>query len=133
MLNRSIPGSVLGIIALLGLVVFSVVALYVYYPPPDKAFDEIVQVRTGAIVAIRVGNKEEAVRQIHRWDLLTRKLQVGVFIRSGHMDAEAGAATEDLRERLEELRDALLTGDVDGAKTMLPKIEEAYHKCRAAY
>ena len=33
--------------------------------------------------------------------LVTRKLQVGVFIRTGRMDAEATEATEDLRERLE--------------------------------
>lgn len=45
----------------------------------------------------------------------------------------SGAATEDLQEGLEELRDALLAGDVDGAKTMLPKIEDAYRKCRGAY
>jgi uncharacterized membrane protein YraQ (UPF0718 family) len=131
--NREVPGPVLGVVALLGLVAFSVVALYIYYPDQKQAFDEIVRVRADAITAVRSGHKEEAIRQIQHWDLLTRKLQVGVFIRTGKMDAEAGKATEDLRERLEELRDTLLAGNVTEAKEILPKVEEAYRRCRAAY
>ena len=53
--NRDVPGPVLGVIALLGLIVFSVVALYIYYPAPKEAFDEIVMVRA------------EAVTAVHRW------------------------------------------------------------------
>jgi uncharacterized membrane protein YraQ (UPF0718 family) len=131
--NRNVPGPVLGLIALLGLVIFSVVALYIYYPAPKEAFKEIVQVRADALAAVLSGHKEEAIRQIQHWDLLTRKLQVGVFIRTGRMDPEVTQATEDLRERLEELRDALLASNVTEAKGMLPKVEEAYRRCRAMY
>lgn len=131
--NRDVPGPVLGVVALMGLVVFSVVALYIYYPDQKQAFDEIVRIRTEAITAVRTGHKEEAIRQIQNWDLVTRKLQVGVFIRTGKMDAESSKATEDLRERLEDLRDALLENDLAKAKDLLPTVEEAYRKCRAAY
>ena len=82
---------------------------------------------------MRAGHKEEAIRQIQNWDLLTRKLQVGVFIRTGKMDAEAGKATEDLRERLEDLRDALLADDVVKAKELIGPVEQAYRKCRDSY
>ena len=129
--NRDVPGPVLGLTALLGLVVFSVVALYIYYPAPKEAFDEIIRVRTEAVVAVNTGHKEEAIRQIQQWDLLTRKLQVGVFIRTARMDAEVTKVTEDLGERLEDLRDALLADNLAEAKRMLPKVEEAYRKCRA--
>lgn len=132
-LNRNVPGPVLGIVALIGLVVFSVVALFVYYPTPQNAFSEIVRVRVEAITAARTGNKEEAIRQIERWDLLTRKLQVGVFIRTGTMNEAAGKATEDLRERLEDLRDALLANEPAKAKQLLPAVEDAYRKCRDCY
>lgn len=131
--DRDVPGPVLGAAALLGLVAFSVAALYVYYPGREQAFDEIVRVRADAVTAVRTGRKEEAVRQIRHWDLLTRKLQVGEFIRTGRMDAEAGQATEDLRERLEDLRDALLEDDLDKAKGLLAAVEEAYRKCRDRY
>jgi hypothetical protein len=124
---------VLGVVALLGLVVFSLVALYIYYPDPKQAFSEIIRVRTEASVAVRTGKKEEAIRRIQQWDLLTRKLQVGVFIRTGSMDPEAGKITEDLRERLEDLRDALLADDLAKAKELLPIVEKAYVKCRDCF
>lgn len=131
--NRNVPGPVLGLAAILGLVVFSVVALYIYYPDPKQGFDEIVRVRADAITAVRSGHKEEAIRQIQHWDLLTRKVQVGVFIRTGRMDPETSKATEDLRERLEELRDALLENDLARAKELLGPVEEAYRRCRDHY
>jgi hypothetical protein len=62
--NRDVPGPVLGLVALFGLVVFSVVALFLHYPAPQAAFDEMVRVRTEALAAVRTGHKEEAVRQL---------------------------------------------------------------------
>jgi uncharacterized membrane protein YraQ (UPF0718 family) len=131
--NRDVPGPVLGLVALAGLVVFSVVALYIYYPPPKEAFEEISNVRAAALSAVITRNKEEAIRQIQHWDLLTRKVQVGVFIRTGQMNPEATTLTEALRDRLEDLRDALLDGDVNGAKEMVPIVEAAHRKCREAF
>lgn len=133
LLNRDVPGPVLGLVALLGLVGFSVGALYIYYPAPKEAFEELLQVRTEALTAVNTGNKEEAIRRIEQWDLLTRKLQVGVFIRTGRLDVEQGKATEDLRERLEELRDLLLGGDTDGAKRMVKVVEDTHRACRERY
>jgi uncharacterized protein len=131
--NRPVPGPVLGIVALAALVVFSVIALYIYYPAPKEAFAAIVQVRGEAISAVISGHKEEAIREIQQWDLLTRKLQVGVLIRTGQIDPEVTQATEDLRERLEDLRDALLADNLTEARATVPKVEEAYRKCRAMY
>jgi uncharacterized membrane protein YraQ (UPF0718 family) len=131
--DRDVPGPVLGLAALGGLIVFSVLALYVYYPAPKEAFDTIVRVRADALVAVNSGHAEEAVRQLEQWDLLTRKLPVGVFIRTGRLDPEAAQLAEDLRERLEEVRDALLAGELAEAKGMLPKVEAAYRQCRAVY
>jgi uncharacterized membrane protein YraQ (UPF0718 family) len=131
--NRKVPGPVLGVVVLAGLVVFSMIALYIYYPAPQDAFTEITNVRAHAFVAVNTGRSDEAIRQIQHWDLLTRKLQVGVFIRTGRIKAEATQVTEDLRERLEDLRDALLAHDLSQAKALQPKVEEAYQRCRAAY
>ncbi|WP_020467972.1 permease [Zavarzinella formosa] len=133
LLNRQVPGPVLGIFALLGLVAFSIAALFIYYPAPQATFDEIAQVRAEAMTAVNTGNKEEAIRQIQHWDLLTRKLQVGVFIRTGRMDKEAGQATEDLRECLEELRDTLLADNPAGARQLVAVVSAAHRKCRDAY
>jgi uncharacterized membrane protein YraQ (UPF0718 family) len=131
--NRTVPGQVVGLVALLGLVIFSVVAVYLYYPAPTEAFAEILRVRADALVAVNTGHREEAIRQIQQWDLLTRKLQIGVFLRTGRMEPEATQATEDLRERLEDLRDALLADNLPEAKEMLPQVEKAYRRCRSSY
>jgi hypothetical protein len=51
----------------------------------------------------------------------------------GRRDLEATSLTEDSRERLEDIRDALLAGKVSEAKEMMPAVEVAHRKCRAAY
>ena len=38
--------------------------MYIYYPAPHEAFEEIFQVRADALVAVSTGHKEEAIRQI---------------------------------------------------------------------
>jgi uncharacterized protein len=131
--NRHVPGPVLGLVTLTGLVVFSVVALYIYYPAPGDVFREIVRVRAEAVVAVKSGHQEEAIRQIQHWDLLTRKLQVGAFIRTGRLDPEGSKLAEELRDRLEEMRDALLAGNLSAALEALPAVEAAYQKTRNAY
>jgi uncharacterized membrane protein YraQ (UPF0718 family) len=131
--NRDVPGPVLGLVAILGLVVFSIVALYIYYPDPQQAFDEITLVRAEALTAVNTGHREEAIRQLERWDLLTRKLQVGVFIRTGHLDQEKAETADDVRERVEEIRDALLQGEPERARGLVAALEAAHRKCRAAY
>jgi len=131
--DMDVPGPVLGLAALVGLVVFSVVGLYVYYPNAKEAFAEIVRTRTEAMSAVRSGNKEEAIRQIRHLDLLTRKVQVGVFLREFTWDPQVAKKTEGYREGLEELRDALLAGDQEGANKLVPNIEASYRVFRDAF
>lgn len=129
----NIPGPVLGGLALVALVGLSVLGAYVYYPDRDQCFDEMASVHANAWVAVRTGKKDEAIRHLEHWDLVTRKLQVGVYIRDFAVTAEQAKAVDDLREELEEVRDSLIAGNTDGAKAALPKLEEAYRKCKDAY
>lgn len=131
--NRGVPGPVLGLVTLGGLIAFSIVALYVYYPAPEQVFTEMKDAKVGATYAVKLRNKEEAIRQIEHWDLLTRKLQVGVFIRTGHLDSEKAKLAEDLRESLEDLRDLLLANQTSEAIGKLPAIAAAYAQCRDAF
>jgi uncharacterized protein len=131
--NRPVPGPVLGGVALIGLVVFSVRSAYLYYPPPEQVFAEMARVRAEAVVAVRTGRHEEAIRRIQQWDLLTRKLQVGTYLRNGQLGTEAGEQAEAFRETLEQVRDALLAGQDDKARELLPQVEEEYQICRRNY
>ncbi|MBM3980698.1 MAG: hypothetical protein FJ304_10510 [Planctomycetes bacterium] len=129
----TIPGPVLGGLALVALVGLSVAGAYVYYPDREQCFNEMVAVNADAWVAVRTGKKDEAIRHLEHWDLVTRKLQVGVYIRDFAVTADQAKAVDDLREELEEVRDALIAGNTEGAKAALPKLEEAYRKCKEAY
>jgi hypothetical protein len=131
--NRELPGPLLGGLALLALLGFSIVALYVYYPTPADTFDEIRHVRADAWDAVTTGRRDEAIRLIQHWDLLTRKLQVGAFIRSGKIDRTATEVTEDLRESLEDVRDALLAHDLAKARSLLPEVGKKHLECQASF
>lgn len=131
--NREVPGPVLGVCILLGLIALSVVALFIYYPAPQDVFEEMTRVRADTWVAVRSQRGEEAVRLIERWDLLTRKLQVGDFLRTGRVDDEAVQKIVTLRESLEQLRDVLLDHELEKGKNLLDEIEKAYRQCRDHY
>jgi uncharacterized membrane protein YraQ (UPF0718 family) len=131
--NRSIPTPILGVIVLMGLVAFSVIGVYIYYPPAEQTLSDLNRVRTDAIVAIRVGKSQEAIRELELMDLLTRKLQVGVYLRTGGLTQEARQAADDFRETLEQLRDHLLAGEVESARHLLPELERTYRNCRRIY
>jgi hypothetical protein len=131
--NRGVPGPVLGLVALAGLVVFSLVSLYIYYPPAEEAFNEISRVRADALTAVRTGKTQDAIRQLEAWDLLTRKLQVGEFLRTGRLDQGKRERTEALREELEGMRDDLLAGNLEGARSKILQVEKAHVLCRSGF
>ncbi|MBI3407341.1 MAG: permease [Planctomycetes bacterium] len=131
--NWYVPGPLLGLAALAGLVAFSVVALYIYYPEPKEGFSQVVRVRAEAFVALKMHNREEVIRRIQHWDLLTRKLQVGIFIRTGKMDPELTKVSEELRDRLEDMRDHLLAGDLEKAREASVAVEEAFQQFRVFF
>ena len=119
--------------ALAILIVVSFVGLYIYYPDAPAGFQEIVKVRADAMVAVQSGNKEEAIRQLRLLDLLTRKVQVGVFLRTMKWDPRIAALTEDYREQLESIRDALLADDQVLARKLGFQAEAGYRAFKAAF
>ncbi|MEZ6143169.1 MAG: permease [Zavarzinella sp.] len=128
--NRKVPGPVLGFVALLVLIAFSGVALFIYYPDKKQAMEEIRSARADAVTAVRVKNYQEAIRQLEQWDLLSRKMQVGVFLRTGSLREDQSAATQELRDVLEEIRDAMIAQDHATGMKFLPQLEEKHRTFR---
>jgi transglutaminase-like putative cysteine protease len=134
--DRPIPGPVLAIVALLGLVVISVIGAYIYYPDAEQVFRDMSEVRVEAITAVRFGHKEEAIRRLEQWDLLTRKLQVGDYVRGWQLDKAEAEKADDLREALEKVRDDLLAGRLQEAKEKARSsgpVDLAYFECQEAF
>jgi hypothetical protein len=130
----TVPGPILGVFALLGLIAFSVIGAYVYYPDREQCLDRMFAIYADAAVAVRTGKGDEAIRHLEQWDLLVRKLEVGTYLREFQVTPEQSRTAEDLREALEEVRDHLLAGDVAAAKQAFAvEVEAAYRACKAAY
>ncbi len=113
-----VPGAVLGIVAILGLVVFSVAGAYVYYPDRHQCFEEMNYYYADARLATNGGRSDEAIRNLEQIDLIVRKLEVGVYIRKFRVAEEQSKAAEDYREAVEDVRDAFREGNVKKANSL---------------
>jgi hypothetical protein len=115
----TIPGPVLGGIALAGLIAFSVIGAYVYYPEQGQLFAEMGNnTKVNAQLAVMLGQTDEAARRLEDWDLLVRKLEVGTYLRKYTVTPEQSRSAEELRECLEAVRDALMDGEKDKARQL---------------
>ncbi len=103
--NRPLPGSVLGGTALAGLVAFSIYGCYLYYPAPEDAFEITRPIKVNTLMAIKLGQRDQARRGIRLWDDMIRKTEVGVYLRYGRVDPEVQREAAALREVLEDVYD----------------------------
>ncbi len=129
-----LPGPVLGAFCLIGLVAFSVIGAYVYYPDRDQCLTQMFAIYADTAVAVNTGKKEEAIRNLELWDQLVRKLEVGTYLRSYGVTPEQSKTAENLRETIEVVRDELLADNPAGAKQKFKDlVNKAYTECKAAY
>jgi uncharacterized membrane protein YraQ (UPF0718 family) len=129
-----VPGAVLGVVCLIGLIASSVVGAYVYYPDRDQCMDQMYAAYANAAVAVRTGKGDEAIRQLELWDQLVRKLEVGVYLRKYEVTGEQTKAAEELREAIEAVRDELLAKNGPAAiQKFKAEVEAAYRALKAAY
>ena len=129
-----LPGVVVGGVAIAGLIAFSVVGAYIYYPDRDQCMDWMFTEYANTAIAVRTSTPEEASRNIELWDQIIRKLEVGVFLREFHVTPEQSKTAEDLREALEVVRDYLTDGEPEKAKAAFEdQVQPAYKALKQAY
>ena len=102
----TVPPWALGGVAVAGLVAFSVVACYLYYPAPADVRQDMSMAK--AEVLTRAGNEppEEVEWWLRHWDDLIRKMEVGATIRGIAVTDEHRTAAADLRGLLDRYRHA---------------------------
>lgn len=111
--DREVPASVLGITLLVGLIAFSVVGCYAYYPSPRECLEEIQIVRGEAYTAVRSGNIEQALHWIEQLEDWSRKLEVGTFLRAGEVRPYQRMQGHLIRKKLELLEHELEREPID--------------------
>ncbi len=106
--NRALPNWLLTLVALGGLAIFSVIGCYLYYPDPKTVFEDIAVVKSYVLSSL-VNNREEQLlmKEARRWDDLSRRLEVGIYLRTFKVDEEVHQLAEEFREELEAVRDAV--------------------------
>jgi uncharacterized protein len=132
-LNVPVPAAALGLVGLAGLVVFTIVGCYTYYPSPRETFEEMQILKAEVLTAASSGNKKHAGHFIPVWDDWTRKLQVGSFIREGTNSPYRRMKTKVFRDRLEFLKHSIEDDDKDEIREYTWSVQNAYSRMRRAY
>lgn len=133
LLNANVPGPVLGSTAIVGLIVLSVVGCFVYYPSPDETFEDMRYVKADALSYASSKDVEKAVKSIERYDDLTRKLQVGYYLRTWEISEFQQAKAKLLRGRLEQLKDLLEANEFERVRDANTSVSNAHRRVVAAF
>jgi len=132
--SRPLPASALGGASLVGIVVLSILGCYVYYPSPDVVLEELKLARVEVFSAAIAGDHEAAEESIDWAADLTRRLEVGVYIRRFHLDEQCRQRTKHVRDLLEQLDHAIEDGeDKEHVRALAMEVDKACADCRPAY
>ncbi|HEY2158129.1 MAG TPA: permease [Isosphaeraceae bacterium] len=131
--NLEVPGPVLGVVALLGLLAISVVGCYIFYPAPSEVFEEMSILKAEVLTAAMSGDRKHVERFTPVWDDWTRRLQVGVLLREGSLSPYRRTKAKLFRDRLEFLKHAVEEGDRDEARDYVNQVSRAYMRMRRAF
>ncbi|MEZ6130077.1 MAG: permease [Planctomycetaceae bacterium] len=125
-----VPPTVLGGLALVGLVIFSGVGCYAYYPPANEVFEEIDSARVNALSP---GSVSHVVYHIDVYQEWTRKLEVGTFLRTGQLTDYQRWKARLVREHLEMLKHCVEDSEHEEARAWVAKIQRSHNRMRDAF
>jgi uncharacterized protein len=105
--NRVVSPRTVGITCLVGLVAFSVVACYAYYPPPGEVLEEMRLARTEVLSGAVSRDYQRALHWIPILEEWSRKLEVGHALRHLDLRPYQQMQSQILRKKLELLEHAI--------------------------
>ena len=121
-----LPGWVLGLAMVIGLIVASVMGCYLYYPAPDALLGDLRIVNTEAVLSARNKEWEAAEKWIVYSDDLSRRLEVGVFLRNGSVSEFKTTKAKIYREKLDRLKESVEGRDPDGIEDLAMEVSTAF-------
>jgi uncharacterized membrane protein YraQ (UPF0718 family) len=133
LMNRPLPAPVLGGVALLIAIALSVVACYIIYPDAHEVFEDMRIVRADALCAVNCNDRKQAERQLHIWDDLARKLEIGTYLREWRLTPAQQDTAKTLRQLLSQLDDVVDGKDHANHKDVVASVNRAYEECRSAF
>lgn len=116
-----------------GLLAVSILGCFIHYPPPSVTLDEMKFVRGEAFSAIATGDVETAVRDLQRYEELSRRLDVGYFLRKGRLAKLQHSSTARLRSLLEACKDDIEAGRFDQQRAYSHRVFLVHQRCRSVF
>lgn len=128
-----VPPSVLGGLALVGLIIFSGVGCYAYYPAANEVFEEIKIAKTEALSASITGDVTHSEYWIDVYQEWTRKLEVGTFLRTGNVSDYQRWKARLVREQLEMLKHSVEDQEAEETRAWVAKVQRSHSRMRSAF
>ena len=128
-----VPGPVLGLLSLAGLVVLSVVGCFAYYPSPDECLEAMTDARISALSAGLAMDQTETKYWAERYDDWTRKLEVGAYLRHGKLSEYHRWKARLLREKLEILEHEVEDGEREEVTKLISQISRSHNRMSHAF
>lgn len=132
-MDAMVPGWVLGVTVVTGLVVASVIGCYLYYPPPEELLADLVIVNTEAVLTSKNEQWEAAEKWVAYSDDLSRRLEVGVFLRHGFVDEFQSTKAKVYRDKLDRLKEAVENRMDDRVDELAMDVSKAYLRLSDAF
>lgn len=128
-----LPGPVLGAAALAGLIGFSVLGCYIYYPPPSEIFEEMRIINTEIVASANSRDWDTTAYWIPVQEDWTRKLQVSMHLRGHSISSDQREQTVRLLDALDLLEHALDESSAEVIRDKARSVDQAYRSLRAAH
>ena len=129
----ALPPWVIGIVACVGLIALSVVGTFIYYPAPDSLLGDLSPLNGNCVLAAKTGDWEGVEKWVPFCDDLSRRLEVGVFLREGSVSEFKRAKAKAYREKLNELRDNIAAGQTTEINAQAMDLLQAYLQMSQAF
>ena len=117
----------------IGVLVFAVVGLYMFYPAPDEVLDEITGIRVELYSAINEDDLEETRRRSAQWKLRVEKLPTSLLIRTGSVSESQRQSVEEVLYGLKVIERTLVEGKHQEAKMLINFVESVHRNCRQEF
>jgi uncharacterized membrane protein YraQ (UPF0718 family) len=128
-----VPGPVLGVLALSGMIALSVVGCFAYYPSPDECLDAMDDARIGALSAALSMDAEETKYWSERYDDWTRKMEVGTRLRHGELSDYHRWKARILRQQLEILEHEVEDKEREEVSKLIAQIARSHRRMAYAF
>ena len=120
-------------VSVIGVLVFAVMGLYMFYPATDELLGEITQIRAELYSAVTEGDVEETRRRSAQWKLRVEKLPTSLLIRTGEVTDSQRESVDDVLYGLKTIEETLLQGKQKEAKILIGYVEKLHRSCRQQF